>query len=132
MHPIIRFEEVARERHDGAVGRMVQSLDSGYPSREMRIVILDVFGQLVFGARGSNDENRAGVRHGLRRVLVELMVGRRMAGIARIRLVMQVLVRVGAANRLRVVLIGIEIEDLRFPMIDPNHGVKVLAHWSGL
>jgi hypothetical protein len=111
---------------------MVQSLDCGYPSREMGIVFLDVFGELVFCARGSNDENRASLRYRLGYMLVELMVGRRVARIARIGLVMQMLVRVSAADGLPIMLIGIEIKDLRFSVIDPNHGVKVLAHSRGL
>jgi hypothetical protein len=41
---------------------------------------------------------------------------------------MKMLIRVGAVNRLGVVQIGVEIQDLRFPMIDPNHGMKVSAH----
>jgi hypothetical protein len=41
---------------------------------------------------------------------------------------MKMLIRVGAVNGLRVVQVGVEIQDFRFPMIDPNHGMKVSAH----
>ena len=61
-------------------------------------------------------------------MLVELVIGRCVTGSGRIGLVMQMLVRVGAPDGLRVVLVSVEIEDLRFPMIDPHHGMKMLAH----
>jgi len=41
---------------------------------------------------------------------------------------MQMLIRVGAVNGLSVVQVSVEIQYLRFPMIDPNHGMKVFAH----
>jgi hypothetical protein len=65
-------------------------------------------------------------------MLEELVIGRCVSGVARIRFVMQMLVGVGAANGLSVVHVGIEIQDLRLPMIDPNHGMKVFAHRSRL
>ena len=128
MHPIVRPEEMSGECHDGAVRRMIQRFEPGYPACERGVVVLHVFDELVLRARRAHDENRARIRQRPVNMPVELVIGRCVSGVSRIRLVMQMLIRVGAGDGLGVVQLGVEIQDPGLPMIDPNDAMKVFAH----
>ena len=83
--------------------------------------------QLGLGAGRADDQDRPGSGQRVRHAAEELLVGRRVAAADRVGLVVKVHVPVMRADDGAVDLIGIEMEDLRLVMIDPDDGVEVRA-----
>jgi hypothetical protein len=128
MHAIIGFEEGSGQLEQRAVARVIKRFDAGYARRESRLHTFDVSHQLRLGACRSRDEYRTGLDHGLNHMLEEFRVDRRMTAIARIRLVVDVLIRMGTAYRRVIRLRRVEMKYFCFAVIDPDECVEVFAH----
>ena len=85
----------------------------------------DVRAQLGFRAAGADDQDRASRRHFREHAVQIFLVDRHVAAVDRVRLVVEILVRVAVVDDDRVGVFGIEMEHLCFAMIDPDHRVKV-------
>ena len=98
MHPVVGREKGPSKLEQRAIAWVIQRLNAGYPLGKKWFVLFYVAHELSFGVRRTYDQNRAGLGDGLRHVLEELLVNGRMAAIPRIRLVMNMLVWMAAAD----------------------------------
>src|SRR6202047_692929 len=128
MHAIVRPQESASERHELPIAWVIKRLDPGNAFANFRMYSSNVRGQLFLRVRSPGDQYGARLHDGLRHVLQERLIYRRVTATAGIGLVMNMLVRMTAAHRRRIHLRGIEVKDPRFVMVDPDQSVIVLAH----
>ena len=84
--------------------------------------------QFLLCSAWSNDENRAFRRNRARNRFQKRMIDESVAAVARIRLMVEVGMRMGAVNLRRLAGIAIEAEDLGHAMIEPNERVDVIVH----
>lgn len=92
MHAIVGLEEFPGERDQFAVARVIQRLNAGNTRRQSRMRLPDVVRQFGFGVRRPGDEDCPGVAQCRGYELEELLVDGRMAAVAGIGLVMNVLI----------------------------------------
>jgi hypothetical protein len=119
MHPVVSLEKSPRKLEQGAVAWVIEGFNSGYPLGKERLGLFYICHEFSLGIRRTGDQNRASLRDGLSHPLEKLMVNRRMAAITCVRLVVNVLVRVGAADGCTVDIGGVELKHLGFTVIDP-------------
>ena len=84
--------------------------------------------QLLLCGAWANDENRAFRRNRARNRFQKRMIDESVAAVARIRLVVEVGVRMGTVYLRRLTGIAIEAEDLGHAMIEPNERVGMIVH----
>jgi hypothetical protein len=128
MHPVVGFEEGPGEREQRTVAWVIEGFNAGNSLGKMRFDSLDISDELSLGVRWTRDQYRPGLREGLSHAFEELLIDRRMAAITGIRLVMNVLIRVGTAHGRAIDLRRIEVKHLRFAVIDPDQCVIVTTH----
>lgn len=132
LHALVRPEELSGQRQQLSVGWVIECLDSRNAFEEFGMCPLDVRRELVLGTRRSYDQERARAHEGLRDALQELMVHGRVTTVSGIGLMMDVLMRMPAVDRCAIHIVRVELKNLRLVVVDPNYGVIVLAHDSGL
>jgi hypothetical protein len=132
MHAVVRAEEGSAMSQELAVGRVIQRFDTGDPGGKVRFRMLDVIHELRLRVSGARYQYRARRAQGDRHPAQELGIDRRMTAVARVRFVVDVLMRMLAADGLQLALVGVEVKDFRLAMIDPDEGVIVIAHCSNL
>jgi hypothetical protein len=128
MHLVISLEESPRKLEQRAVAWVIEGFDSGYPLGKERLGLFYISHEFSLGIRRTGDQNRASLRDGLSHPLEELVVNRRMAAVTCVRLVMNVLVRMGTADGCTVDIRGVELKHLGFTVIDPYQCVVVVTH----
>jgi hypothetical protein len=104
---------------------MVDSFDGRHSRCQIRTVLFDVLEQFRLGVGRAGDQDHAGIDNGLGHSLEKVMIFGGMSTADAVGLVMQVL---GWMVRMDYELVGvrrIKMEDTRFVMIDPNHGMIV-------
>ena len=80
-------------------------------------------------SQNSENQNRTGLRDGLGNALEERVVHRRMAAITRIRLVMDVLIRMVTADRCVIDIRHVELKHLGLAVINPDERVVSGYSW---
>ncbi len=107
---------------------MVDGFDARHAHGKIGLVRRQMFRQLVLGAGRPDDQDRARPGESLGDVIEEILVDRRMAAADRVGLGVQMHHPVVGMDHGTVDLVGIEVKDLRFVMIDPDDGVKMRLH----
>ena len=130
MHAIVGLEEGSGQCDQFAVAGVIETLDSGNALSQMRLRLPDVLGQFGFGACRSRNQYGPGVTQCRSNALEEFLVHSRMAAVARIRLVMNVLIRVFAANTRALHIRGVELKHPGFAVIDPDQRMVVVSHMA--
>jgi hypothetical protein len=107
---------------------VIEGFNGGNPLGKMRLSSLDIGQELSLGICWTRDQYRTGLRDGLSHAFAELLVERHMATIIGIRLVMNMLVRMGTANDRAIDLRRVELKHLGLAVIDPDERVIVITH----
>jgi hypothetical protein len=127
MHPIIGFEELAREGDEFGIGRMIQGLYRTDALRQIRAMFGQVVLELRLGIAGARDEDRARVRERLDHPPEKFRVHALVAASGHIRFVLLVM----AAQRAHYSQIRtghIDMEYLGFVVIHPDDDVILIGH----
>lgn len=128
VHPVVGLEEGPRERDERAIAWVIEGFDAGNPLGKMRLGLLDIPHELSFGIRRARYQYRTCLGDSLRNALEELAVYRRMAAVAGIRFVMDMLVGMRTAHRHVINIRCIELKHLRLAMINPYDRMIVATH----
>src|SRR5581483_4675679 len=99
---------------------MIQCIDTRDTARQVRVGALDVGHELGFRAAGTGDQDCAGRSECRGNFLEKALIGRGVSAVSGVGLMVQMLMWMGAAHDLAVRSTGIEMEDLRLLMIDPD------------
>lgn len=132
MHAVIRPEESSGQRHQLTIARVIKRLNPGNAFGNIRMLALNVRRQLLLGIGRSGNQYCARVHEGLRHAFQKPFVHRRMTTATSIRLVMNMLVRMSAADRRGIHFRGVELKDSRLLMIDPDQSVIMLSDVESL
>src|SRR6185312_8161135 len=89
---------------------------------------LDIRGELRFGTGRTRDENRTRLTQCRHHASQKLIVDGRVAAVAGIGFVMEVLIRMVAPYERGLALLEVEVKHLGLAVIDPDERVKVVAH----
>ena len=129
-HAVVRLEEVACVCEQLPVGRVVYRFNRGNLRSDGGMRMFEVC--LKFGLRAgrAHDQDGSRMRNGRGHSLEKILVYGRMSAVTRIRLVMQVLMGMGALDDGGFARIGIEVKHFCRLMIDPDEGVVVICHAS--
>lgn len=90
--------------------------------------LLYVLGEFGFGIRRPGNEDGPGVAERRADAFQEFLVDRRMATVAGIGLMMNVLIRMRAANAAAFCVGGVELKHPGFAMIYPDQRMVVVSH----
>jgi hypothetical protein len=112
------------------VARMVRGFYRHYLLQERRDMVADVLDQLrlLIGRAGNENKPRASNRIG--HLLQKIVVLGRLAAANALRFVVKVARRVIRVDDQSVYLGGVEVEDARLVMVDPDYRMEVCRHWN--
>lgn len=132
MQAILGSEIDSGEGDQGTVAWVFNRLDAGDASRDIGMVTCDVSDQLRLGACRAGDQDGPRRRDRLGDLLEEMSILGHIAAPDRVRVVMNVSGRGVRIEHYPIDLDRAELEDSRFPMVDPNDRVIMDVHSSRL
>jgi hypothetical protein len=125
---IVDLEILAGKPEQFTIARVIQWLDTSDSCCEAWPVLAQIGSQFLLRTRRPGDQEDPGVQQVFGDMLEKGLVNRRVPAIAGIRLVMDMLVWMAAANGVEFDVRGVELEDSGLLMVDPDNRVIMVAH----
>jgi len=132
VHAVIFFEERPGKGNELPVRGMIDGLHTRDSSGQVRSLVLDVGGELGFRAGGAGNQDRS---RGFQRVgdlTQEMSIERGVPTILRVGFMVQVLMRIAAADPLEVRAARVDVENPGLVVIDPDDGMILAGHDASL
>ena len=128
MHPVIGVEKLASASKQFAIGWMVERRHRRDSPGDIRMSVKQMRVQLLLCSARANDENRSVRGNGGGNRIQKSAIHGHVSTVARVRLVVEVGVRMSAVYQRHLTRIAIEAEDLGDAMVEPDERVSVIVH----